>query len=284
MTSIWHIAKTGKIKMKKQALAGALGAIFISMAAPAYADENCPLDKPLTQLTDDQKSNCREDAEFVEELASIGFVPESDANENTGDPFVVRLDDKVSDSSAKKVIEKLMEFAEKDPTREIEFYINTGGGSVSAGFAIYDTMQAIPNDIRTICNGRSMSMGLLLTAAGTEGKRQATPNCALMAHQVSSGAVGNIEDTSITLAYNKETNARLLQVISDHTGWEPHVLRNMMSHNVYMYAEEALEMGFIDSVRQPVKAAPTPQARTAQDLPAGFCDKEGRDALRICMD
>jgi len=270
--------------MNKQKIAGALGAIFISTAAPAYADENCPLDKPLTQFTEYQKENCLEDAQFVEQLASMGFVPDVGADAGEKDVFTVRLNDAVSDISAKKIIEQLLKFAKEDPTREIEFYINTGGGSVSAGFAIYDAMQAIPNDIRTICTGRSMSMGILLMAAGTEGKRQATPNCGLMAHQISSGASGNIEDTSISLAYNKETNARMLQIIADHTGWDQDVLRDIMSHNVYMYAEEALEMGFIDSIRQPVKTAPSPIARTAQDLPADFCDKEGRDALRICMD
>lgn len=159
-----------------------MDAVFANTATimVAQAEQDvCPEDKKVGELTKEQREAC---------LGAAAPQP---------DPFVVRLHGGVNEVSAREIIEDLLEFSKEDPDREIVFYINSLGGYVDQATAIYDTMMAIPNDIRTICEGRAMSAGHMLLTAGTPGMREARPNCTVMGHQTSGGSSGHIEDTRI---------------------------------------------------------------------------------------
>ena len=255
--------------------AGTAMSAFMYAAEPAMAqdmdmraaeDIECPEDTPVRDLTDAQRESCLGD----------------DEEDNSEKAFVVRLHGGLKDNNAEDIIEDLREFAAEDPDQEITFYINSFGGALSQAFAIYDTMQDIPNDIRTICEGKAMSAGMFLLTAGTPGKRQALPNCNIMAHQSSGAAMGHIEDTRLRVEYSEELNEKFVEIIARHSGWDVDTLTDIMSHDAYLTAEQAIDMGFIDSITEPVKPTPQLPERTQDDLPDWFCEGERGRVMRIC--
>jgi len=192
----------------------------------------------------------------------------------------IRLTGRVEKESAVKVIDQLRLLSEMDPTAEITLIIHSNGGSVASGLAIYDAIQSIPNDVRTVCEGPVMSMGAFLLSVGTQGKREANPNCQIMYHQTSGGNTGKTADREISTAEAKRLYGQMLSILSQHTGWSEEDLEALMDHNLYLGAEEAKDMGFIDTIIEPVKALPSVSPRT--DLPPGFCDADERRHIRLC--
>ena len=222
----------------------------------------CPKDTPVGKLTQEQRRVC--------------------FGEPQEEPFVIRLHGGVDEGSAKQIIESLLQFSHEDPDREIVFYINSPGGHTIQSMAIYDTMMAIPNDIRTICEGRAMSAGHMLLTAGTPGLREARPNCKVMGHQVSIGTSGTVEDNRIRAEYSEDLNNSHIGVIARHSGWNSNVIRDIMSNDVFLTAEEALEMNFIDRIIEPIKPPPPEGTKGRDDIPAWLCEGTRGDILRAC--
>ena len=242
----------------------------VTQAAEQSRAENsndaCPLDTPVGKLTEEQRRACLGNNE----------TPQPD-------PFVVRLHGGVTEASAKAIIEDLLEFAQEDPTRQIDFYINSGGGLTVQSMAIYDTMMTIPNDIRTICEGRSMSAGHLLLTAGTPGLRDAYPNCDIMGHQMSGGASGTMDDTRLSSEYMERLNDKHIGIIARHSGWDTGTMRDIMSHNVYISPQEAQDLGFIDNIIQPSKPVPAEGTKDRDDIPAWLCEGQRAQSIRACV-
>ena len=136
----------------------------------------------------------------------------------------------------------------QDPDKDIQFYINSPGGSVTAGMAIYDTMQYIKCDVATICVGMAASMGAFLLSAGTKGKRMALPNAEIMIHQPSAGTQGQITDMAIHLRRLETIKKRLNQILADNTGKPIEVITDACERDNFMTSQEALEFGLIDRV------------------------------------
>jgi ATP-dependent Clp protease, protease subunit len=198
------------------------------------------------------------------------------------DKFVMRLHDGVNYSSSKTIIENFRKFAKSDPDKDIVFYINSGGGSVTQAMAIYDTMQSIPNDIITVCEGNAQSAAFFLLTSGTPGKRYAMPNCALMGHQTIAGENGPNETREIYVEHTTIESDRFLGIIADNSGWDRQTLIDIMSHNMYLYPDEAIEMGFIDKILPPAKPQPGPGHKKITDLPDWYCDGKRGEIIRIC--
>ena len=136
----------------------------------------------------------------------------------------------------------------EDPNKDINFYINSPGGSVTAGFAIYDTMQYIKCDVSTICVGLAASMGAFLLAGGTKGKRMALPNAEIMIHQPSGGARGQATEIQIVAENILKTKRKLNEMLAANTGKPIEIIEKDTDRDNYMSAEEALEYGLIDKV------------------------------------
>ena len=161
---------------------------------------------------------------------------------------IIFLGEEVNDTSASIVVAQLLYLEAQDPDKDIQFYINSPGGSVTAGMAIYDTMQHIKCDVATICVGMAASMGAFLLSAGTKGKRMALPNSEIMIHQPSAGTQGQITDMAIHLKRLETIKKRMNQIMADNTG---HTLEEMTAaceRDNFMTAEEAKEFGLIDKV------------------------------------
>ncbi|PSK98536.1 ATP-dependent Clp protease proteolytic subunit ClpP [Murinocardiopsis flavida] len=161
---------------------------------------------------------------------------------------IVVLGEQVDDAIANRICGQLLLLAEEDPKRDITLCINSPGGSVSAGMAIYDTMRFIPNDVSTLAMGFAASMGQFLLCAGTAGKRYTLPHARIMMHQPSGGLNGTAADISIqaeNLAYTKETMQRL---IAEHTGQSREVIAEDQRRDRWFTAEQAKEYGFVDRV------------------------------------
>lgn len=194
--------------------------------------------------------------------------------------WTVRLSGSIDTASAIHVINQLRALSAEDPTREITLRIHSGGGEVTAGLAIYDVMQRLPNDIRTVCEGQAQSMAFVLLAAGTPGKREVLPHCTLMAHQVAAGVRGRITDMRIDFQDIEKANNQLLGALSRHTGWSINQLKDFMQRDLILTPEEAIRMNFVDAVREPVKP---PSPNRAPEIPAGFCDKPERSYISTCQ-
>ena len=164
-----------------------------------------------------------------------------------GDRIVV-LSDEVNDATASVVIAQLLYLEGQDPDKDISFYINSPGGSVSAGMAIYDTMQYIKCDVSTICMGMAASMGAFLLAAGTKGKRYALPNSEIMIHQPLGSAEGQATDILIHAHHIEKTKANLNKILSENTGKPLEVIERDTERDNFMSAAEAAEYGLIDKV------------------------------------
>lgn len=161
---------------------------------------------------------------------------------------IIVLSDEVNDATASLVVAQLLYLEAQDPEKDISLYINSPGGSVTAGFAIYDTMQYIKCDVSTICMGMAASMGAFLLSAGAKGKRYALPNSDIMIHQPSGGAQGQATEIEITAKHILQTKAKLNKILAENTGKPVEVIAQDTERDNFMSAEEALEYGLIDKV------------------------------------
>ncbi len=161
---------------------------------------------------------------------------------------IIFLGTPVDDQIANLIVAQLIHLESEDPDKDISIYVNSPGGSVYAGMAIYDTMQFIKPDVQTICCGIAMSMGALLLAGGAPGKRLALPNSKILIHQVSAGFQGQATDIEIHAREILDMRRRLDEVISKHTGQDIEKVSRDTERDYFMSAEEAKEYGIIDSV------------------------------------
>ncbi|MBQ1546092.1 MAG: ATP-dependent Clp endopeptidase proteolytic subunit ClpP [Clostridia bacterium] len=161
---------------------------------------------------------------------------------------IVMLTDEVNDASASVIVAELLYLEGQDPTKDINLYINSPGGSVTAGMAIYDTMQYINCDVSTICMGMAASMGAFLLAAGAKGKRLALPNSEVMIHQPLGGAQGQATEIEIAAKHILRTKQKLNTILSERTGQPYEVVVADTERDNWMSAEEALKYGLIDKV------------------------------------
>ncbi len=162
----------------------------------------------------------------------------------------------IDDTVANLVIAQMLFLQMEDPKKDIHIYINSPGGSVTAGLAIYDTMQFVTCDVTTYCMGISASMGAVLLAAGTKGKRYALPNSDIMIHQVSGGAQGQASDVERQVEFMFKLKKRLNRILSHHTGKPVEQVERDADRDYYMSAEEAKSYGLVDHVVQTRKDTP----------------------------
>jgi len=161
---------------------------------------------------------------------------------------IIFLGTAIDDSVANAIVAQMLFLESEDPDKDIQIYINSPGGSVTAGLAIYDTMQFVKNDIVTYCIGQAASMGALLLSAGTKGKRFTLPNSRIMIHQPSGGAQGQASDIEITFKEIQRLKEMLAEIMARHTGQNLKKLMKDMDRDYFMGPQEALEYGLIDKV------------------------------------
>ena len=161
---------------------------------------------------------------------------------------IIFLSEEVNDTTASLIVAQLLYLEAQDPDKDIQFYINSPGGSVTAGMAIYDTMKYIKCDVATICVGMAASMGAFLLSAGTKGKRIALPNAEIMIHQPSAGTQGQITDMAIHLKRLETIKERMNRIMSENTGNSIEVVTAACERDNFMSAEEAKAFGLIDRV------------------------------------
>ena len=193
------------------------------------------------------------------EIKSIGTIPyvvkQSSRGERTYDIFsrlleerIIFLADQVTDDLASLVVAQLLFLEAEDPNKDIMLYINSPGGSVTAGMAIYDTMKYIKCDVSTICIGMAASMGAFLLAGGTKGKRFALPNAEVMIHQPSGGAQGQATEIQIVAEQILKTKKKLNEMLSENTGQSYEKVAQDTERDNWMTANEAKEYGIVDKV------------------------------------
>ncbi len=161
---------------------------------------------------------------------------------------IIFLSEEVNDTTASLVVAQLLYLEAQDPDRDIQFYINSPGGSVTAGMAIYDTMKYIKCDVATICVGMAASMGAFLLSAGAKGKRMALPNAEIMIHQPSAGTQGQITDMAIHMKRLQTIKERMNQILAENTGKSVAEVTEACERDNFMTAQEALSFGLIDRV------------------------------------
>lgn len=161
---------------------------------------------------------------------------------------IIFIDEEITDHTASVVVAQLLFLEAQDPEKDINIYINSPGGSVTAGLAIFDTMQFVKPDVCTICVGMAASMAATLLAAGTKGKRYVLPNADIMIHQPLGGAQGQASDIKITADHILDVRARLNKILADATGQEIEVIEKDTDRDNFMSAEEAVEYGIVDKV------------------------------------
>ena len=161
---------------------------------------------------------------------------------------IIFLGEEVTDVAANIIVAQLLFLEAEDPDKDIHLYINSPGGSVTAGLAIYDTMQYIKCDVATYCMGMAASMGSFLLSGGTKGKRYAMPNSEIMIHQPSRGAQGHATEIQIAAEHILKIRTRLNQILAENTGQPLDVIRIDTERDNFMSAEEAKEYGLIDEV------------------------------------
>jgi ATP-dependent Clp protease protease subunit len=174
---------------------------------------------------------------------------------------IVFIGEPISDPLANYIIAQMLYLQMQDPNKDINIYINSPGGSVTAGLAIYDTMQFVTCDVNTYCMGMAASMGAVLLCAGTKGKRYALPNSHVMIHQVSGGAQGTASDVERTVEFMYKLKKRLNEIISDHTGQKVDKVEIDADRDNYMTAQQALEYGLIDKVLESKREAPADEKK-----------------------
>ena len=161
---------------------------------------------------------------------------------------IIFLGGPISDSVANTIIAQLLFLEHEDPKKDIKLYLNTPGGSVTAGMAVYDTMQYVKPDVSTICVGMAASMGSVLLAAGEKGKRFALPNSQILMHQVMGGAEGQAADIDITARQILKVKDRLNQILAKHTGQPIAKIEKDTDRDFYMTPPEAKEYGLVDEI------------------------------------
>ena len=161
---------------------------------------------------------------------------------------IIFLGEEVNDVSANLIVAQLLFLEAEDPSKDIQLYINSPGGSVTAGMAIYDTMQYIKCDVSTICLGMAASMGAFLLSSGAKGKRYALPNSTIMIHQPSGGAQGQATEIQIVADQIAKTKKKLNEILSANTGQPLEIVEKDTDRDNYMTAEEAKAYGLIDGV------------------------------------
>ena len=161
---------------------------------------------------------------------------------------IIMLNDEVNDTTASLVVAQLLYLEGQDPDKDISLYINSPGGSISAGMAIHDTMQYIKCDVSTICMGMAASMGAFLLAAGAKGKRYALPNAEIMIHQPSGGAQGQATDIQIQAERILQKKKSLNTILAERTGQPYEVICKDTERDNFMTAQQAMEYGLIDKV------------------------------------
>ena len=161
---------------------------------------------------------------------------------------IIFLSEEVNDATASLIVAQMLYLEAQDPDKDIQFYINSPGGSVTAGMAIYDTMKYIKCDVATICVGMAASMGAFLLSAGTKGKRIALPNAEIMIHQPSAGTQGQITDMAIHLKRLETIKERMNKIMAENTGNSIEVVTAACERDNFMSAEEAKAFGLIDRV------------------------------------
>ena len=161
---------------------------------------------------------------------------------------IIILSEEVNDANAALIVAQLLYLEAQDPDKDIQFYINSPGGAVTAGMAIYDTMQYIKADVSTICVGMAASMAAFLLAAGAKGKRMALPNAEIMIHQPAAGTQGKVTDMAIDVERFLRIKKRMNQILADNTGKSLETVTADCERDNFMTAEEAKEYGLIDKV------------------------------------
>ncbi|MBP3540436.1 MAG: ATP-dependent Clp endopeptidase proteolytic subunit ClpP [Clostridia bacterium] len=167
---------------------------------------------------------------------------------------IVFLGGEINDDVANLVVAQLLFLEMENPDSDISLYINSPGGSVTAGMAIYDTMNYIKPDVRTVCIGMAASMGAFLMMAGAKGKRLALPNSEIMIHQPLGGASGQATDVAIRAEWLLKTKQKMTQLMADMTGQDLEKVKQDVERDYFMSAEEALKYGIIDEIYQPRNA------------------------------
>ncbi len=161
---------------------------------------------------------------------------------------IIMLSEEVNDTTASLIVAQLLYLEAQDPDKDIQFYINSPGGSVTAGLAIYDTMQYIKADVSTICIGMAASMGAFLLSAGAKGKRIALPNAEIMIHQPSGGSQGQATEIQIQAEQILKIRRQLNEILAANTGKPIEQIQLDTERDHYMTAQEAMEYGLIDKV------------------------------------
>ena len=161
---------------------------------------------------------------------------------------IIILSEEVNDTTASLVVAQLLYLEAQDPDKDISFYINSPGGSVTAGMAIYDTMNYIKPDVSTICIGMAASMGAFLLSSGAKGKRYALPNSEIMIHQPMGGAKGQASDMKIHTEWILKTRDKLNRILAENTGKPIEIIEHDTDRDNFLSAQEALEYGLIDKV------------------------------------
>ena len=189
----------------------------------------------------------------------MSFIPyvveQSSRGERSYDIFsrllndrIIFLSEEVNDTTASLIVAQLLYLEAQDPDKDIQFYINSPGGSVTAGMAIFDTMRYIKCDVATICVGMAASMGAFLLSAGTKGKRMALPNAEIMIHQPSAGTQGQITDMAIHMKRLQTIKERMNRILAQNVGKSVEEVTAACERDNFMTADEALDFGLVDRV------------------------------------
>lgn len=189
-------------------------------------------------------------------MALVPYIIEKTANGERSydiysrllDDRIIMLSEEVNDTTAALIVAQMLYLEAQDPDKDIQFYINSPGGSVSAGLAIYDTMQYIKPDVSTICIGRAASMGAFLLSSGAKGKRFALPNAEIMIHQPSAGTQGKVTDMEIDVEHFLKIKQRLNQIMAENTGKTSEQVKTDSERDHWLTTESAMEYGLIDMI------------------------------------
>jgi ATP-dependent Clp protease, protease subunit len=206
-------------------------------------------------------------SDFFDEGLFMPLVPivveQTNRGERSWDIFsrllkdrIIYLGTPINDEVSNVIVAQLLLLESQDPDKDIHMYINSPGGSITAGMAIYDTMQILRSDIRTFCIGQCASMGAWLLAAGTKGKRFAMPNSRIMIHQPLGGATGQATDIQIQAAEIIEIKGRMTELLARHTGRDITQIAKDIDRDYFMSAQEAKDYGLVDEILKPVVKAP----------------------------
>lgn len=175
--------------------------------------------------------------------------PKKPSSINLFDNRIIKISKTIDSEEADKVIDQLLKLDTMKSNKDIVFYINSPGGSVSDGMAIYDAMQIVKSDVKTICLGRCSSMAAILLSGGTKGKRFITPNSEVMIHEVSSFNMGKIGDVKISFEHSNALNERIIKILAENTGKDIDQIRqDIQQKDKWFNSDEALEYGLVDKL------------------------------------